>query len=68
MGESNSAMNSDNKQFHTTQWSVVLLAGDRQQVDAKAALVKLCERYHAVSPCIRVGDAELRERRIEAKR
>src|SRR5262245_66666381 len=31
--------------FATTQWSLVLRAGDRANADANAALAWLCERY-----------------------
>jgi RNA polymerase sigma factor (sigma-70 family) len=45
MSESNSANNPADKQFHTTQWSMVIRAGQRRDSDAQAALAKLCERY-----------------------
>jgi RNA polymerase sigma-70 factor (ECF subfamily) len=34
-----------NREFDTTQWSLVLSAGERQDATAEAALAVLCERY-----------------------
>lgn len=35
----------DRRHFATTQWSVVLAAGDDQRQDARTALTQLCEAY-----------------------
>ena len=45
MSELNSAINRSDKQFHTTQWSLVLRAGQFEACDAQAALSVLCARY-----------------------
>lgn len=44
-GQSHTPSNAGNGQFATTQWSVVLAAGDLQREDAQAALTRLCETY-----------------------
>jgi RNA polymerase sigma-70 factor (ECF subfamily) len=41
----NAPLGADVQHFATTQWSVVLAAGDRQRDDAQRALTKLCEVY-----------------------
>ena len=45
MSESSDLLRRGDNQFHTTQWSLVLRAGQREDTQAQAALAELCERY-----------------------
>src|SRR4051812_9553632 len=51
----------DHRDFQTTQWSLILRAGERWTPEAREALASMCELYR--EPCFelvrrQVGDAE----------